>query len=280
MTSHDFTLNIVAGGFANCSSTWKNRIPQYDQCYKFYLPVEGQAFVSDATGKYELNSDFVYFISGYDLKNQECPEAMKVHWLHFTSTSFELHRLLLQAPCVHMWPVEEVAWVVRVMKRIPVLFENATTLDVAENSLKSKASFSLVCAVEAMMLYLVSQLLEVFEMSNEPLTPELNRLRLAIRFMDTHFIDNPQLSDLADLVNMAPNSFHRLFRKTMGVTPHNYMVIKRLDHALRLLVTSNKTIAWVAKSCGYNDPLYFSKAFKRHFNISPSQARKNMVLYP
>ena len=272
--NQDFTLNMLAGGLAVCTPSWKKRIPQYDQCYKFYLPIQGAAYVSDSVKRYALKPGFLYFISGYELKNQECPVGMKVHWLHFTPASFYLHRQLLRVPCMHQWPVETVSWAAGVMEKISVLFENATSLDLDENSLKSKASFSLICRAEAMMLYLVSDLLETHAQAyDDDPKPELERLRRAIVYMDKHFIENPPLSDLAELVNMAPNSFHRFFREVMGVTPYNYMTAKRLDQGLRLLAGSNKPVSEVALACGYPDPLYFSRVFNRHFGMPPSHAR-------
>jgi AraC-like DNA-binding protein len=277
----DFTLNMLAGGCTDCSASWKNRVPKYDQCYKFYLPIHGFAHVSDSAKRYALEPGFLYFISGYELKSQECPVGMSVHWLHFTPASFYLHRQLLRVPCVHKWSVEKVAWAAGVMEKISVMFENATSLNPSENTLNPKASFSLMCGAEAMMLYLVSDLLETFAPTSEDdLTPELERLRKAIVHMDMHFIDNPPLADLAGLVNMAPNSFHRLFRETMGVTPYNYMTTKRLDQGLRLLAGSNKTISGVAMACGYSDPLYFSRVFSRHFGMSPSQSRGRVPQMP
>jgi AraC-like DNA-binding protein len=279
--NQDFTLNMLVGGFADCSPSWKNRIEPYDQCYKFYLPVRGAASVSDSAMRYALKPGFLYFISGYRLKSQECPDGMAVHWMHFTPASFYLNRQLLRVPCVHKWPVKKVAWAVKIMRRISSLFENASSLDLAENSLSRKASFSLICQTQAMMLYLVSDLLETFVKTedDEP-PPQLERLRRTIIHMDLHFIDNPPLADLAELVEMAPNAFHRLFREAMGVTPYNYMLAKRLDHGLRLLTDTHHTVNKVALACGYADPLYFSRVFKRHFGKSPSQSREDFSRIP
>ncbi len=131
------------------------------------------------------------------------------------------------------------------------------------------------------MLYLVSDLLETFaQTSEDDPSPQLERLRRAIVHMDMHFIDNPPLADLAGLVNMAPNAFHRLFRETMGVTPYHYITTKRLDQGLRLLVSSNKTVGEVAMACGYDDPFYFSRVFNRHFRMSPTQARGRFLQVP
>ncbi len=65
----------------------------------------------------------------------------------------------------------------------------------------------------------------------------------------------------------------KLFQKEMGVTPHRYLCDKRLQAAAQLLsggVDSGISIADVARMCGYREPLYFSRMFKKKFGISPS----------
>ena len=65
----------------------------------------------------------------------------------------------------------------------------------------------------------------------------------------------------------------KLFQKEMGVTPHRYLVDKRLKMAAELLVTDAsagaRTIMDIAFLCGFHDPLYFSKMFRKKYGISP-----------
>lgn len=63
----------------------------------------------------------------------------------------------------------------------------------------------------------------------------------------------------------------KLFQKEMGVTPHRFLNDKRLNAAAEGLAgRSGASIADVARSCGFREPLYFSKMFKKRFGISPS----------
>ena len=65
----------------------------------------------------------------------------------------------------------------------------------------------------------------------------------------------------------------KLFQKEMGVTPHRYLVDKRLKMAAELLVTDAsagaRTIMDIAFLCGFHDPLYFSKMFKKKYGVAP-----------
>jgi len=65
----------------------------------------------------------------------------------------------------------------------------------------------------------------------------------------------------------------KLFQKELGVTPHRYLVDKRLKMAAELLVSDAnagaRTIADIAPLCGFRDPLYFSRMFKKKYGTAP-----------
>ncbi len=65
----------------------------------------------------------------------------------------------------------------------------------------------------------------------------------------------------------------KLFQKELGVTPHRYLVDKRLKMAAELLMTDAGAGTWaigdIAPMCGFSDPLYFSKMFKKRYGVAP-----------
>ena len=59
----------------------------------------------------------------------------------------------------------------------------------------------------------------------------------------------------------------------MGITPHQYLCDRRLATAAEWLSTAyndSSNIADVARVCGFNEPLYFSRMFKKKYGLSPS----------
>lgn len=72
----------------------------------------------------------------------------------------------------------------------------------------------------------------------------------------------------------------KLFKKEVGVTPHEYLLGLRMRRA-KTLISSGATggygvltIAQIAERCGFAEPLYFSRVFKKYFGVSPSHYRK------
>ena len=72
----------------------------------------------------------------------------------------------------------------------------------------------------------------------------------------------------------------KLFKKETGVTPHEYLVNSRMDLAKNIILSgisnqySNYTVSQIAEMCGFAEPLYFSRVFKKRFGVSPSEYGK------
>ena len=65
----------------------------------------------------------------------------------------------------------------------------------------------------------------------------------------------------------------RLFQKEMGVTPHQYLQDLRLQAAAELLSSQavfKGSVTEIARMCGFREPLYFSRVFKKKYGLSPS----------
>ncbi len=81
--------------------------------------------------------------------------------------------------------------------------------------------------------------------------------------------------DLDGLLRSAPYCYDylcRLFRQEMKVTPHKYLAHLRLQTAADILRSgTGKSVSEVARMCGYQDPLYFSRMFKKKYAVSPRE---------
>jgi len=222
----------------------------------------------------EFKPGAMYFIPGFHLKSQSCEREMTVHWVHFTPDSFYLHRRLSRIRGVVAWPLRGLRWLVRDFSRISEVFENPGS---EENRLLCSPPIDLVCRIEAILMFLVGDLLRNQPEEKHGEAPAMARLKQAIDFMDSAFLSNPPLERVARQSHMASNSFHRLFKSAMGLTPFEYMERKRLDEARRLLGDGRLSVKEVAELSGYENPLYFSRVFRCHFGSPPSEFRRIRV---
>lgn len=76
----------------------------------------------------------------------------------------------------------------------------------------------------------------------------------------------------------------KLFKAETGVTPHAYLLSKRMELARELLTSgisnaySNYSVSQISEICGFSEPLYFSRVFKNYFGVSPSAYVKSLKM--
>ncbi len=100
------------------------------------------------------------------------------------------------------------------------------------------------------------------------------RVLQALRIMETRFSSSVTVGEIADELHLHRNAFTKLFRREMGVTPMEALQTIRFDHAVRLMRYSELSLSEIASSCGFQDALYFSRAFHRRYGQPPSVYRQ------
>lgn len=79
------------------------------------------------------------------------------------------------------------------------------------------------------------------------------------------------LTMLADKMALSPGHLSTLFAKEFGIAFHDYLTAERLERAKIMLLSSEMKNYEIADQVGFEDPNYFSTAFKRRFGMSPSK---------
>lgn len=92
-----------------------------------------------------------------------------------------------------------------------------------------------------------------------------------------NFREAMSLEELAAEIGLSKFHFHRVFRRETGVTPHDYILAIRLDHAAHMIVMyPQASLTDIAFETGFSSPSVFSRAFKARFGQSPLAYRKQM----
>ena len=84
----------------------------------------------------------------------------------------------------------------------------------------------------------------------------------------------------AQMLNLSVSRFQHLFRQHLGQPPYAYYVQLRIANACSLLEETDLRIGEIAETCGYEDAMYFTQAFKRITGLTPSDYRKAKQLRP
>ena len=97
------------------------------------------------------------------------------------------------------------------------------------------------------------------------------RLMPAIRHLQENPTDHVNCTELASLCFLSTSRFYDLFRKEFNVTPLEYRNDLLLHRAKDLLATGDLSVNEIAFAVGFENAAYFSRFFKKHVGISPSE---------
>lgn len=111
----------------------------------------------------------------------------------------------------------------------------------------------------------------------QKMLPYLERLAPVLGYIHQNLTHPMTREELANELHLSPSRFYALFKEALGVSPTDYVQSLRLQHAQRLLLNSDISVAEVGAGSGYPDEFHFSRLFRKRFGISPLQYRKNIT---
>lgn len=101
-------------------------------------------------------------------------------------------------------------------------------------------------------------------------------VRLALEYMDRHVFSTFYNRDLARESQASISHLDYLFRAQFGISPLQYYLQLKIEHAKAFLSNRNSTIKQIAEQLGYEDPYFFSRQFKKIAGVSPREFRANL----
>lgn len=103
------------------------------------------------------------------------------------------------------------------------------------------------------------------------------KLNQAIDYIQAHLGEDLSLSDLANELEMSQYYFCRLFKRSTGISPHQYLIQQRVERAKHLLKQKKRTIVSIAVECGFSNQSHFAKYFRQCTGMNPNQFRKTVL---
>ncbi len=104
----------------------------------------------------------------------------------------------------------------------------------------------------------------------------MNEMDMAVRYFHENYSQAICIEDYAASQHMSVSWFIRNFKEYTNVTPAQYLQSLRVSNAKTLLESTNYNITEIALIVGYDNPLYFSRIFRKQYGMSPSEFRKHL----
>jgi AraC family transcriptional regulator len=102
------------------------------------------------------------------------------------------------------------------------------------------------------------------------------RLKRVLDYIYANLADDLTLSELAAIVDMSPHYFSELFKKSMGVSPHRYVLAQRIEHSKQSLRNHQRSIIEAGLEAGFQNPSHFARVFRKFVGTSPSSFQSEM----
>lgn len=101
-----------------------------------------------------------------------------------------------------------------------------------------------------------------------------NEIERATHYFNENYNKPINIDEYAESRHISTCWFIRSFKQILKVTPMQYILSLRMANAQSLLETTEDSISEIAEAVGYDNPLYFSRIFRKNIGVSPSEYRK------
>lgn len=142
-------------------------------------------------------------------------------------------------------------------------------VDTIENKLKAKS----------IVYDIYSKLCSISIKDYLPNESKTKILEIGDSILENCYNSNLNIEKILEEYEISEVHFRRLFKKMYGSSPIKFVQNIRINKAKQLLIDENVSINKIALECGYDDPFYFSRIFKKVTGVTPSEYRKTSQQY-
>ena len=130
-------------------------------------------------------------------------------------------------------------------------------------------------AAEALMRAILVRTCEILSAQREKAETRESALGRGIRqYLDRNYMENLHLADVAAALHTSASHASHLFRKENGLSPMQYVALRRIGEAQNLLINTKMSVTDIAAQVGYNNSNYFQNVFHHALGMTPCEYRR------
>ncbi len=250
----------------------------------FYI-VEGEAILHLPEEDVLLKPGYMYMIPAFVIHSYECHGVFKLYYIHM----YEGFKNEVNLQDTYELPTE-----VRAGNSIRQLFEYVSSQypDAMLPEPDPKSYDTSAQTSNYVERYMNMELWEKMELRGAMLMimshfireakPHIwtsdERMKQVLRYIHEHIADKIDVEDLANLASITKTYFIRLFKQEFGLSPVQYINLKKVERAQLLLYTTDCSVKEVAYKLGFSDHSYFIRLFHKVAGITPQEYRRQLRL--
>jgi len=102
-------------------------------------------------------------------------------------------------------------------------------------------------------------------------------MRRVVRFIDDNIDAALTVAALATIAGLSKSHFYRTFEASTGVSPHMFVMQRRVERAQSLISQTGEPLAEIALACGLSDQAHLTRLFRRFAGVTPGQWRRHVT---
>jgi AraC-like DNA-binding protein len=268
LTNHlsNLQVDLFMVNYNRCGTDWRDLdyTPDYS---KFYFICEGEGWLKIGNQEYYPTPGQLFLMPERTTQSYSAinDRPFLKYWCHFSAKVGGINLFqILKFP--HFCEVDDPKLVQETFNSILTYSKSGEVY--AHMMAKSKL-------LELLSHYIMNLDLSQISYVNVPAKDKMSDI---LTYIDTNIEENISVHDLAQIVYMHPNYFIRFFKQQIGVPPIHYITGKKIDKAKELLTCSPSTVTAIAEHLGFSDLYYFSRQFKKHTGMNPTEYRKQTTV--
>lgn len=258
---------LIVADYNCCGTEWRDLdyTPDYS---KFYWIREGEGWLKIGNDEYApIPGQLVLMPEGITQSYSAISDRPYLkYWCHFN----------LKAGGINLFQLLRFPHVVTVRdpERLDALFG-----DLLHHSRSDKVYAHMMA--KSKLTELIAHFIEHIDLNDVSVLnmPAMEKMTAILAYIDAHIEENMTIQDLAGIACMHPNYFIRFFKQQLGVPPIQYITRKKMDKAKEQLIGSSSTITMIADQLGFGDLFYFSRQFKKHTGLTPTEYRRQHAVH-
>ena len=96
-----------------------------------------------------------------------------------------------------------------------------------------------------------------------------------LAYIEANLASKMDIDDLANVVALSRSHFSRAFKRSLGFSPMEYVVVRRVERAKAMISGTSEPLAEVALACGFADQAHLNRRFRDIVGISPGRWRRS-----
>lgn len=254
--ANNISLKLYHFGYASVNTQWKGHV-QTPTVSRLYYIISGNAYISFSSEKFALNPGNWYILPAGFSFSFNCSHKMEHLFFHITLSGPDGIDLLGNL-------------------KSPVFLPDHSNPDHYFKQCLQENNLLTAITVKGKIYSKVLKLIE-----NKSVLPDtiVNSpcVKKAVEFINKNLNRKLTLTNIAESAYVSNCTLTRKFKKELKITVQEYIQAQRMFKAVQLLKHTQMSIAQISENLGFSEQFYFSRCFKNHFGISPSEYRKSTI---